>query len=104
MGLSGSGKSTIIQLIERFYDVNRGEILIDGKNIKEYNLYELRKKIGLVLQEPSIFKRNIYENILYGKLDSNNESIISMSKKTKLQHILTDNNNEKNDNLLSGRE
>ena len=104
MGLSGSGKSTIIQLIERFYDVNRGEILIDGKNIKEYNLYELRKKIGLVLQEPSIFKRNIYENILYGKLDSNNESIISMSKKTKLQHILTDNNNEKNDSPLSGGE
>ena len=104
VGLSGSGKSTIIQLIERFYDVNRGEILIDGKNIKEYNLYELRKKIGLVLQEPSIFKRNIYENILYGKLDSNNESIISMSKKTKLQHILTDNNNQKNDSPLSGGE
>ena len=44
VGLSGSGKSTIIQLIERFYDVNNGEILIDGKNIKDYNLYELRKR------------------------------------------------------------
>ena len=60
-----------------------GEILIDGKNIKEYNLYELRKKIGLVLQEPSIFKRNIYENILYGKLDSNNKSILSIYQKSK---------------------
>ena len=83
VGLSGCGKSTIIQLIERFYDVNEGEILIDGKNIKEYNLYELRKKIGLVLQEPSIFKRNIYENILYGKLDSNNKSILSIYQKSK---------------------
>ena len=76
VGLSGSGKSSIIQLIERFYDANEGEILIDDINIKEYNLFELRKKIGLVSQEPTIFKRNVYENILYGNLESNFDSSI----------------------------
>ena len=105
VGLSGSGKSTIINLIERFYDVNSGEILIDGINIKEYNLYELRKKIGLVSQEPVIFKRNIYENILYGKLDSNEEDILDMAKKANIETFLIDKKYEKKDNnLLSGGE
>ena len=104
VGLSGSGKSTIINLIERFYDVNSGEILIDGINIKEYNLYELRKKIGLVSQEPVIFKRNIYENILYGKLDSNEEDILEMAKKANIETFLIDKKYEKKDNLLSGGE
>jgi ATP-binding cassette subfamily B (MDR/TAP) protein 1 len=104
VGLSGSGKSTIIQLIERFYDVNKGEILIDGKNIKEYNLYELRKKIGLVLQEPSIFKRNIYENILYGKLDAKKENVLEVAKRAKIEHKLMVNDYEDNKNPLSGGE
>ena len=104
VGLSGSGKSTIINLIERFYDVNSGEILIDGINIKEYNLYELRKKIGLVSQEPVIFKRNIYENILYGKLDSNEEDILEMAKNANIETFLIDKKYEKKDNLLSGGE
>ena len=60
-----TGKSTILQLIERFYDVCQGEILIDDINIKDYNLYELRKKIGLVKQEEILLKRSLYENILY---------------------------------------
>ena len=104
VGLSGSGKSTIIQLIERFYDVNKGEILLDGKNIKEYNLYELRKKIGLVLQEPSIFKRNLYDNILYGKLDSKKESVLDVAKRAKIEHKLMVNDYEDNKNPLSGGE
>ena len=104
VGLSGSGKSTIIQLLERFYDVNKGEILIDGKNIKEYNLYELRRKIGLVLQEPSIFKRNIYENILYGKLDAKKESVLDVAKRAKIDHKLQVNDYEDNKNPLSGGE
>jgi len=104
VGLSGSGKSTIIQLLERFYDVNKGEILIDGKNIKEYNLYELRKKIGLVLQEPSIFKRNLYENILYGKLDARRESVLEVAKRAKIEHKLMVNDYEDNKNPLSGGE
>ena len=104
VGLSGSGKSTIIQLLERFYDVNKGEILLDGKNIKEYNLYELRKKIGLVLQEPSLFKRNIFDNILYGKLDAKKESVIEVAKRAKIEHKLMVNDYEDNKNPLSGGE
>ena len=65
VGHSGSGKSTIIQLLMRFYDVTEGEILLDGKNIKSYNLYELRKKIGLVSQEPALFMGTVNENIRY---------------------------------------
>ena len=101
VGHSGSGKSSIIQLIERFYDVNKGEILIDGINIKEYNLFELRKKIGLVSQEPAIFKRNVYENILYGNLDANNEEVIKAAEKANINKYIFD---EDNDNPLSGGE
>ena len=66
VGYSESGKSTIIQLIERYYDVVDGGELIDDINIKDYNLFELRRKIGRVSQEPVLFKRSVYENILYG--------------------------------------
>ena len=80
VGYSGCGKSTIIQLIERFYDVENGEVLIDDINIKNYNLYLLRKKIGLVSQEPVLFKRSIYENILYGRLDANRNEVYEAAK------------------------
>ena len=82
VGYSGCGKSTIIQLIERFYDVEDGfgEVLIDDINVKDYNLYLLRKKIGLVSQEPVLFKRSVYENILYGRLDASREEVLSAAK------------------------
>ena len=80
VGYSGCGKSTIIQLIERFYEVENGEILIDDVNIKEYNIYLLRKRIGLVSQEPVLFKRSVYENILYGRLDANPDEVLSAAK------------------------
>ena len=104
VGLSGSGKSTIIQLIERFYDVNEGEILIDGKNIQEYNLYELRKKISLVSQEPSVFKRNIYQNILYGDLDAKKDKVLEMADKAHINYLLKRDDNDKNATPLSGGE
>ena len=86
VGYSGSGKSTIIQLLTRFYDVEdgKGEILIDGVNIKDYNLYELRKKIGLVSQEPVLFKRNVLENVRYGRLDATNEECIQAAKEANI--------------------
>ena len=59
----------------RFYDVDFGEILLDGVNIKDYNLHDLRKAISLVMQEPIIFNYSILENILYGKLDASNTEI-----------------------------
>ena len=101
VGLSGSGKSTIIKLIDRFYDVTSGEILIDGENIKNYNLYELRKKIGFIEQEPTLFKRNIYENILYGKLDAQKDEVIDMAKKSKISNLLYE-DFAKKENPLSG--
>mmetsp|Transcript_30435 Transcript_30435/g.29811 ORF Transcript_30435/g.29811 Transcript_30435/m.29811 type:complete len:119 (-) Transcript_30435:591-947(-) len=67
VGESGCGKSTLVNLILRFYDPSFGEVLIDGVNVKDYNLHELRKKMGLVMQEPTLFNYSIKENILYGK-------------------------------------
>ena len=104
VGLSGSGKSSIIQLLERFYDVNKGEILIDGVNIKNYNLYELRKKIGLVSQEPVLFKRSVYENILYGKLSSSDEEVLISAQKAEIDKFFSNANFGNKDNPLSGGE
>lgn len=66
VGESGSGKSTLVNLVLRFYDPDHGEILIDGVNIKKYNLKQLRGRMGLVMQEPTLFNYTIKENILYG--------------------------------------
>ncbi|KAJ0691615.1 putative ABC-type xenobiotic transporter [Helianthus annuus] len=67
VGESGSGKSTVISLLERFYDPQQGEVLIDNINLKEFQLKWIREKIGLVSQEPVLFTSSIKENILYGK-------------------------------------
>ena len=87
VGYSGCGKSTIIQLLERYYDVNAGdgEILIDDVNIKDYNLLELREKIGLVSQEPALFKRSVYENILYGNLTANKEEVLQAAQRAHIE-------------------
>ena len=92
VGYFGSGKTTIIQLLERFYDIEdgKGEILIDDINIKDYNLYELRKKIGLVSQEPILFKRSVLENVRYGKLDATNEECIQAAKEANIMKFFTD--------------
>ena len=91
VGYSGSGKSTIIQLLTRFYDVEdgKGEILIDDVNIKEYNLYELRKKIGLVSQEPVLFKRSVLENVRYGKLDATDDECIEAARQANIMKFFT---------------
>jgi len=85
VGFSGCGKSTIIQLIERYYDCDNGEVLIDDINIKDYNLYELRKKIGLVQQEPILFKRSVYSNILYGNLNATKEEVYNAAKEAVIE-------------------
>ena len=91
VGYSGSGKSTIIQLLTRFYDVEdgKGEILIDDVNIKDYNLYELRKKIGLVSQEPSLFKRSVLENVRYGNLNATDEECIEAARQANIMKFFT---------------
>lgn len=80
VGPSGSGKTTLISLIPRFYDILEGEITVDGRNIKDYQLTYLRKQIGIVLQEPFLFNGTVLENISFGKLNSTTEEIIEVSK------------------------
>lgn len=75
VGESGSGKSTVVSLIERFYDPNSGEVLVDGCDIKTLQLRWLRKQIGLVSQEPVLFGTSIKENIAYGKDDATDEEV-----------------------------
>ena len=101
VGNSASGKSTIIQLIERFYDIYKGEILIDDINIKDYNLYELRKKIGLISQEPVVFKRGLYENILYGKLEASRDEVFTAANKAAISKLLNDKEFHINENSSS---
>ena len=101
MGKSGSGKSSIIQLIERFYDCVQGEILIDDINIKKYNIINLRKIISIVQQEPVLFSQlNIRENIKYGKLDSEEHKIEYYGEIVNIIHKINENSN----NELSGGE
>lgn len=75
VGQSGSGKSTIISLIERFYDPQAGEVLIDNVNLKEFQLKWIREHIGLVSQEPVLFSTSIEDNITYGKEGTTMEAI-----------------------------
>ncbi|MDR0614402.1 MAG: ABC transporter ATP-binding protein/permease [Lactobacillales bacterium] len=81
VGSSGVGKSTLCNLIPRFYDVNDGEVLIDGTNVKDLVLKSLRKNIGFVLQDAYLFASTIKENIAYGKPEATDEEIIAAAKK-----------------------
>ncbi|AMD95096.1 ABC transporter ATP-binding protein [Leptotrichia sp. oral taxon 847] len=80
VGNSGGGKSTLVNLIPRFFDVSSGEIKIDGVNIKDYDIKSLRKKIGIVPQETFLFSGTILENIKYGKRDATFEEIQEAAK------------------------
>ncbi|KAL5099938.1 hypothetical protein RYX36_004265 [Vicia faba] len=80
VGQSGSGKSSVISIILRFYDPSSGKVLIDGKDITRINLKSLRKHIGLVQQEPALFATSIYENILYGKEGASDSEVIEAAK------------------------
>ena len=80
VGPTGSGKSTIVSLISRFYNLEHGRILIDGQDISKVTLHSLRSKIGIMLQDSFIFSGTIEDNIRYGKLDATTEEIIRVSK------------------------
>lgn len=80
LGTTGSGKSTIINLLPRFYDVDGGSIEIDGADIRDYKLNDLRKNIGIVSQETFLFNKSIRENITFGKEDAPMEEIIKAAK------------------------
>ncbi|MFC5542944.1 MAG: ABC transporter ATP-binding protein [Bacilli bacterium] len=80
VGPTGSGKTTIVQLLSRFYDVTGGEILIDGVNIKSYSMEHLRDSIGVVLQDTYLFSGTVRENIRFGKLDATDEEVERAAK------------------------
>lgn len=80
VGETGAGKTTIVSLISRFYNPSQGDILIDDKNIFEYNLSSLRSQMGIMLQDTFLFSATIKENLKYGKLDATDEEIIEAAK------------------------
>lgn len=80
VGPTGAGKTTMVKLLMRFYDVNDGSILVDGHNIKDFNRGELRELFGMVLQDTWLFKGTIMENIRYGRLDATDEEVIAAAK------------------------
>ena len=82
VGATGSGKTTIANLINRFYDVNNGEILFDGINVNSIKKSDLRKNVGVVLQETNLFTGTVLENLRYGHLDATREECIEACKKT----------------------
>lgn len=80
VGPTGAGKTTMVKLLMRFYDVNSGAITIDGHNIKDFNRRELRDAFGMVLQDTWLFKGTIMENIRYGRLDATDAEVIAAAK------------------------
>ena len=89
LGTTGSGKSTIINLIPRFYEINEGTIKIDSIDIRNYVLKDLRRNIGLVSQETYLFNKGIADNIAYGKEDATHEEIVEAAKIAELHDFIT---------------
>lgn len=88
VGPTGAGKTTMIKLLMRFYDVNSGEILIDGHNVKEFSRSRLRELFGMVLQDTWLFHGTIMENIRYGRLDATDEEVIAAAKAAHAHHFI----------------
>ncbi len=88
VGPTGAGKTTMIKLLMRFYDVNSGAILVDGHNVKDFNRTELRDMFGMVLQDTWLFNGSIKENIRYGKLDATDEQVVEAAKAAHIDHFI----------------
>lgn len=88
VGPTGSGKTTLVKLLMRFYDVNSGNILIDGINIKDVERTSLRKNIGMVLQDTWLYSGTIMENIRYGRLDATDDEVIASAKEAQVHHFI----------------
>ena len=88
VGPSGGGKTTICSLLPRFYDVNQGSIMIDGKDVRDLSQYSLRKAIGIVQQDVYLFTGTIKENIAYGKPKASDEEIIEAAKKANIHEFI----------------
>ena len=88
VGPTGAGKTTIVNLLTKFYDIDSGEILIDGKNIDEITRESLRKTVGMVLQDTYLFSETVSENIRYGRLDASDEEVIEAAKMADAHHFI----------------
>ncbi|MDA9470923.1 ABC transporter ATP-binding protein [Enterococcus sp. 5H] len=88
VGPTGAGKTTMVKLLMRFYDVNSGAIKIDGYDIKDFNRADLRKNIGMVLQDTWLFKGTIMENLRYGRLDATDEEVYEAAKAAHVHHFI----------------
>mgnify|MGYP002777006141 CR=1 FL=1 len=88
LGMTGSGKSTIVNLIPRFYDPTRGAVRIDGRDVRDFNLMSLRSKIGIVFQETTLFSGTLQENIAYAKPDASIEEIIEVAKTAQIHDFI----------------
>ena len=107
VGMSGSGKSSLINLIQRFYDIQKGEITIDGQNISTITQQSLHENISYIAQTTTLFERNVAENIAYGKPDATKTQIVDAAKKAYAHEFILDMPNKYNtllngDNQLSG--
>jgi len=90
LGGTGSGKSSIINLIPRFYDVSAGRVLIDGHDVRDVTLESLRQHIGIVLQETVLFSGTIRENIAFGRPNASDDDIIAAAQAAAAHHFITD--------------
>ena len=93
VGPTGAGKTTIVKLLMRFYDINSGDIYIDGHEIKEFKRKDIRREIGMVLQDTWLYNESIMENIRYGRLDASDEEVIKAAKAAHVDtfvHMLPD--------------
>ena len=88
VGATGAGKSTLVNLICRFYDVNAGSILVDGTDIRRFPVEEYRQNIGIVLQDPFLFFGTVAENIAYGKPDATRAEIIAAARAAKAHEFI----------------
>lgn len=88
VGPTGGGKSTVVNLISRFYDIQKGEISIDGHDVKKVKLDSLRGQMGIMLQDPYLFPGTVMENIRYGKLDATDEECINAAKSVKAHEFI----------------
>ena len=110
VGPTGAGKTTIVKLLMRFYELNNGQILIDGKDISTYNRHDIRKLFGMVLQDTWLFNGSIKDNVSYGKLNASKDEVIKACKTASVDHFiktLPDGYdmilNEEADNISSGQ-
>ncbi|MEG2936601.1 MAG: ABC transporter ATP-binding protein, partial [Clostridium sp.] len=88
VGPTGAGKTTMVKLLMRFYDINSGEILIDGHNVEDFNREDLRSIFGMVLQDTWLFNGSIKENIRYGRLNASDEQVIKAAKAAHVDHFV----------------